>query len=100
VLALNEQSFAEHYCGKAWVRALGRIAHLLRPNTRKGSRKNIHAHYGLGNQLYARWLDPSMAYSSAVYERPDATLQEAQSGRLRVLRHNALRPRSRSVPGS
>jgi cyclopropane-fatty-acyl-phospholipid synthase len=85
VLALNEQSFAEHYYGKAWVRALARIAHLLRPNTRKGSRKNIHAHYDLGNQFYARWLDPSMTYSSAVYERPDATLEEAQLTKLRRL---------------
>ncbi len=85
VLALNEQSFAEHYYGKAWVRALARVAHLLRPNTRKGSRKNIHAHYDLGNQFYARWLDPSMTYSSAVYERPDATLEEAQLTKLRRL---------------
>jgi cyclopropane-fatty-acyl-phospholipid synthase len=85
VLALNEQSFAEHYYGKAWVRALARVAHLLRPNTRKGSKKNIHAHYDLGNQFYARWLDPSMTYSSAVFERPDATLEEAQLTKLRRL---------------
>lgn len=85
VLALNEQSFAQHYYGKPWVRVLARIAHLLRPNTRKGSKKNIHAHYDLGNQFYARWLDPSMTYSSAVFERPDATLEEAQRAKLRRL---------------
>ncbi|WP_027136080.1 SAM-dependent methyltransferase [Geminicoccus roseus] len=85
VLAMNEQSFADHYYGKPWVRAIARIAHLLRPNTRRGSKKNIHAHYDLGNQFYQRWLDPSMTYSSAVYERPDATLEEAQLAKLRRL---------------
>ena len=36
-----------------------RVAHLLRPNTKRGARKNIHEHYDLGNDFYALWLDPS-----------------------------------------
>ena len=51
---------------------LGRIfywmTHLMRPNTRNGSRKNIHAHYDLGNDFYSLWLGKSMTYSSALFE--------------------------------
>jgi len=45
-----------------------RLRHLLRPNTRSGSRKNIHAHYDIGNEFYRLWLDDSMTYSSAVFD--------------------------------
>jgi len=48
-------------------RLASRLAHLLKPNTRKGSRRNIAYHYDLGNDFYARWLDASMTYSSAIY---------------------------------
>ncbi|WP_373975632.1 cyclopropane-fatty-acyl-phospholipid synthase family protein [Chitinibacter sp. SCUT-21] len=44
-----------------------RLKHLLRPNTRSGSRKNIHAHYDIGNDFYRLWLDPSWTYSSAIF---------------------------------
>ena len=44
-----------------------RLRHWLRPNTRQGSRKNIHAHYDIGNGFYQRWLDPSWTYSSALF---------------------------------
>jgi len=45
-----------------------RIRHLLRHNSRKGSSKNIQAHYDLGNDFYQLWLDPTMTYSSALFE--------------------------------
>ena len=45
----------------AWL--VNRIAHLLNDNSRQGSKRNIHAHYDLGNAFYSRWLDPSMTYS-------------------------------------
>jgi cyclopropane-fatty-acyl-phospholipid synthase len=51
------------------VRLMTRLQHLLRRNSRRGSRRNIAAHYDLGNDFYARWLDGSMSYSSAVYDR-------------------------------
>ena len=47
---------------------LTRIAHRLNANTLSGSRKNIAAHYDLGNNFYSRWLDPSMTYSSALFD--------------------------------
>jgi cyclopropane-fatty-acyl-phospholipid synthase len=54
---------------------------LLRRNSRKGSRRNIAAHYDLGNELFERMLDPTMTYSSAVFEEPTMTLERAQSAK-------------------
>ena len=64
--------------GNAVMRAVNTLGHRLRPNTRQGARRNIHAHYDLGNAFYQRWLDPSMTYSSARFERPELSLSEAQ----------------------
>ena len=47
------------------------LQHRLRPNTRAGSRRNIHAHYDLSNELFALFLDPEMVYSAAYYEQAD-----------------------------
>jgi cyclopropane-fatty-acyl-phospholipid synthase len=55
-----------------------RVVHLLRSNTRKQARRNIHAHYDLSNELYSLFLDPSMTYSSALFDRPSLDLGEAQ----------------------
>lgn len=54
------------------------IYHRLRPNTRAGARRNISAHYDLGNDFYELWLDPSMTYSSARFARPGQPLEDAQ----------------------
>ena len=54
--------------GTWWGRALYRVRHLFNRNSRRGSKKNIHAHYDLGNAFYRLWLDPSMNYSSAWFE--------------------------------
>jgi cyclopropane-fatty-acyl-phospholipid synthase len=51
--------------------------HFLRRNTVSGSRKNIMAHYDLGNEFYRLFLDDSMTYSSGIFERPEATLKQA-----------------------
>jgi len=51
--------------------------HWLNRNTKEGSRKNISAHYDLGNDLFETFLDPTMMYSSAIYPREEATLEEA-----------------------
>ncbi|GAA0839320.1 cyclopropane-fatty-acyl-phospholipid synthase family protein [Marinobacter szutsaonensis] len=51
--------------------------HWLNRNTKEGSRKNISAHYDLGNDLFETFLDATMMYSSAIYPREDATLEEA-----------------------
>jgi cyclopropane-fatty-acyl-phospholipid synthase len=60
---------------------LRRARALLRRNTRDGSRRNIAAHYDLGNAFFRLFLDETMTYSSALYERPDMTLAEAQAAK-------------------
>ncbi len=64
--------------GNPLVQAWNFVTHLLRRNNREGSKRNIHAHYDLGNQFYALWLDRTMTYSSARFERADQPLEEAQ----------------------
>jgi cyclopropane-fatty-acyl-phospholipid synthase len=56
---------------------------LLTRNTRRRSRRDIAAHYDLGNELFRRMLDPTMAYSCAVFARPTMTLEEAQLAKFR-----------------
>ena len=56
-----------------------RMRHMFRPNTRDGSRENIAAHYDLGNDFYALWLDRSMTYSSAVFGDGANDLESAQA---------------------
>jgi cyclopropane-fatty-acyl-phospholipid synthase len=58
-----------------------RIIHALRANTRRGSRRNIAAHYDLGNDFFWPWLDAGMNYSSALY-RGDEPLEQAQEQKL------------------
>ena len=67
--------------GNGLMRAINRLAHRRNRNSRRGSRRNIHAHYDLGNAFYSAWLDPSMTYSSARFERADQSLEDAQRGK-------------------
>lgn len=68
----------------------------MRRNTVAGSRRNIHAHYDLGNEFFATFLDPSMMYSSAIYAGPDTTLEEAAVAKVhRICRKLDLRPGDR-----
>ncbi len=85
VLALNFSKIDRVATGNPLMSALHFMHHLLRPNTRSGSRKNIHAHYDLGNAFYSRWLDPTMTYSSARFEAPGEPLSEAQRRKYRTL---------------
>lgn len=64
------------------VRMPDRIAHRLRANSRAGSRRNIAAHYDLGNAFYRHWLDAGMTYSSALYSEPGLTLEAAQAAKI------------------
>ena len=67
--------------------------HWLNRNTREGSRKNISAHYDLGNDLFERFLDPTMMYSSAIYPSNEATLEEAAVHKLdTICRKLELKP--------
>jgi cyclopropane-fatty-acyl-phospholipid synthase len=62
-----------------------RVRHWLNENTRRGSRRNISAHYDLGNAFYSQWLDPTMTYSSALYSAGANDLETAQQAKYRAL---------------
>jgi len=84
VFAANRQEMQAIIYGTWLGRLLYRIRHLLQHNSRANSRKNIHAHYDLGNTFYKLWLDDTMNYSSAWFEgdltRP---LPQAQNAKVR-----------------
>jgi cyclopropane-fatty-acyl-phospholipid synthase len=61
------------------------LLHALRRNTRRGSRRNIAAHYDLSNEFFQLFLDESMTYSSAVFDHADQPLAEAQRNKYRTL---------------
>ncbi len=71
--------------GNPLARGLDAILHALTPNTRRGSRKNIVAHYDLGNDFYAGWLDRGMTYSAALFESPHQALEDAQNAKYAAL---------------
>jgi cyclopropane-fatty-acyl-phospholipid synthase len=62
-----------------------KISHFANKNSATGSKKNIAAHYDLGNKLYTRFLDDSMMYSAAIYSSQDTTLAQAQVTKLRAI---------------
>lgn len=75
---VNEHAIEDYILGNKWSKIISKIFHALRPNTRKGSRKNISAHYDLGNKFYKLWLDKSMTYSSGLFTNPYMALEDAQ----------------------
>lgn len=68
----NEAALNRIFYANPVLNIVYRAAHWLRANTRRGSRRNIAAHYDLGNDFYGQWLDPTMSYSSAMFSG-DAT---------------------------
>jgi cyclopropane-fatty-acyl-phospholipid synthase len=67
LFARNREALRRAVYGSWRALIAARFRHLLRRNSRSGSRRNIMAHYDLGNAFYAQWLDPTMSYSSALY---------------------------------
>ncbi|HKJ27661.1 MAG TPA: cyclopropane-fatty-acyl-phospholipid synthase family protein, partial [Anaerolineales bacterium] len=64
---------------------LQKLFHWVNRNTHEGARRNISAHYDLGNDFFALWLDPTMMYSSAIFTQPDMSLHQAQLARLDII---------------
>ena len=75
---LNETSVDKVMKSTIWRRLIEQVLHKLNQNSRKGSKRNIAAHYDLGNSFYQLWLDKSMTYSSALFEGQTTCLSEAQ----------------------
>ena len=83
--ALNEAAWQRVVDGHPVMRFLNRLPHLLRVNSKGGSKRNIAYHYDLGNSFYEQWLDPSMTYSSAVFASPDDSLEAAQQNKYQAM---------------
>ena len=84
-LAICNRTILEKAIYGSWIGSiLYRLKHWLRDNSKAGSRKNIHAHYDLGNAFYSLWLDPTMSYSSAWFsEGAKQTLADAQRAKIK-----------------
>jgi cyclopropane-fatty-acyl-phospholipid synthase len=78
ILARNQEHIRRLTQGNPVMKAVHWLSHRMNRNSRSGSKKNIHAHYDLGNAFYASWLDPSMTYSSARFTRSAKALEAAQ----------------------
>lgn len=86
VLAQNYARFEKVSFGTRFMAALNLLEHAFgRNNSRSGSKKNIQAHYDLGNAFYSRWLDPSMTYSAARFAQPGEPLPDAQRRKYQTL---------------
>jgi cyclopropane-fatty-acyl-phospholipid synthase len=97
ILAANRAAMDGMDTGLAAASApLRKLLHWTARNTRRGSRRNIAAHYDLGNAFFALFLDPTLTYSSAVFEHPAMTLEQAQVAKLeRICRRLDLKPGDR-----
>lgn len=89
MLNRNMTDIAEAIDRNKVTNLLNRLIHVLRPNTRAGSKRNIHAHYDLGNEFYSLWLDTTMTYSSALFQDSQQSLRGAQNAKYRALAESA-----------
>lgn len=100
LIAKNQRTLEKAIHGSSWKLASHWLLHRLRANTRRGSRRNIMAHYDLGNEFYKLWLDDTMSYSSAWFSghaNPDSAqwsdLPEAQRAKnQRMIRQLNIQP--------
>ncbi len=67
--------------GGSLVRGINKLRHFFNRNSRAGARRNIMAHYDLGNDFYSAWLDETMTYSSALFDKPNLSLEQAQTAK-------------------
>ena len=96
LMLINRREVEDVIYGSWLGRLAYRVKHLLNRNSKTNSRKNIHAHYDLGNAFYELWLDETKNYSSAWFETPDLSMEEAQHAKVRrALRMTDVQPGAR-----
>jgi cyclopropane-fatty-acyl-phospholipid synthase len=95
--AVNERALEQAIHGRWWMRAILGLRHALNANTRRGSRRNIEAHYDLGNDFFRLWLDRGMTYSAALFAGDrNSSLEQAQQAKYeRILERVGARPGER-----
>jgi cyclopropane-fatty-acyl-phospholipid synthase len=89
LMSINIERVLRFLKGGPISQMLNMLRHFGRENTREGSRKNILAHYDLGNRFYQAWLDRTMTYSSARFDRASEDLEKAQLNKYRAMAHYA-----------
>lgn len=86
LMCLNQSVMDNLEGGYQWLtKPMMRVLHWLNSNTTEGSRKNIAAHYDLGNEMFQLFLDPTMMYSSAIFNQHTQTLQQASELKLKTI---------------
>jgi cyclopropane-fatty-acyl-phospholipid synthase len=85
LFCVNQDWMQTMHIGKPVMRYFQIVRHWFNRNTRRQARRNIYAHYDIGNAFYSAWLDPSMTYSSALYEDDTPDLTSAQNNKYRRL---------------
>jgi len=86
LMCLNQRVMDNLEGGYQWLtKPIMRVLHWLNSNTTEGSRKNIAAHYDLGNSLFELFLDPTMMYSSAIFNADTPSLQAASELKLKTI---------------
>jgi cyclopropane-fatty-acyl-phospholipid synthase len=85
LFCVNQDWMQTMLVGTPLMRTIQAIRHWFHRNTRRQARRNIYAHYDIGNAFYSAWLDPSMTYSSALFEDGTADLTVAQNNKYRRL---------------
>jgi cyclopropane-fatty-acyl-phospholipid synthase len=84
----NEEILNKYIFGSKLQNLTNRLKYLLNLNTIKGSKKNILAHYDLGNNFYKLWLDQSLTYSAAIYKNKQESLEIAQNNKYQKILEN------------
>ncbi len=83
-LAIANRDVIDQAVYGSWQgRLFSRLKHLLHRNTKRGAARNIHAHYDLGNEFYGLWLDPTMTYSSALFDGANSPSKDLVQGQVR-----------------
>lgn len=85
LFCVNHDVFQTMLNDKPLMRFVQLVRHWFNRNTKRQARRNIQAHYDIGNAFYSAWLDPSMTYSSALFEEHTADLTAAQTNKYRRL---------------
>jgi cyclopropane-fatty-acyl-phospholipid synthase len=86
IMVLNMDMLDRMERGLGWILQIFRLlGHAAKHNSRKGSKRNIVAHYDLGNELYRSFLDPTMMYSAAIYPKESSSLEEASYHKLETI---------------
>ena len=97
LISKNYNSFDRVNSGSGFWKLFTKFSHFRNENSLSGSKKNIHAHYDLGNNFYKSWLDETMTYSSGFFEGNSDNLKEAQNKKYKLILDTLNLPKNSSI---